>query len=195
MTFSLPLALALWLALCVGMNFVFKGNRRLVGYIAYYEKVYEAAREKPLGDLPRLDCFVSPTRVSLWFKELRHLRKDALCKLNSEVPLDSWKYKRKILPFSVFASGTIGVGMAWIAYGNLILNSTATWMILLEAHAFFAVLLFLFYWLFFAVMVIDALIKFGTAIAPPKQLFNIGVAIIAVLIYFFVVSSLRSAML
>ena len=190
--FALPLALVLWLFFCLGMNFIFRGNRELAGAIAHYDKMYESSGKKELRDFPDLDCFVRPSHVSSWFKEFRQLRRASLEKLKRDIPCQDRRYRRRIFPFSLVATGVIGIAAAWIAYGTLILNSTIPWMILLEGHAFFSVFLFLFYWAFYAFMSLETLPRYGMVIAPPKILFNVCFAIIATLVYIIITSAIRN---
>lgn len=177
LTFSFPLALILWLFLYLGMHFIFKSNQKLIKSIAYYKENRDTFRRKKIKALSSMDLCIESERALFWVKDFRQLRKTALLQLNGNVPSECFNFKCKVLPFSVFTTGTIGIGVASLTYENLIQNPTSFGMILLENYAVLSSILFVLYWIFYAA---SATSMNGIILNGHKKTFNILFAIFSV---------------
>lgn len=158
--FSLPVALVLWFITYCMMYFIFKTHRKLLGFIAFCD---DEKRETPLTKeqsslLSQLYHCFKVLRVSSWVKSFNEIKSDALRKLEKEIDHNGLRFKHQRIPFSCFASGTIGVVVAAFGvYGSLIANSTSFWLILLDNYVGVSCVAFPVYWLYYFLEVHDGM--------------------------------------
>ena len=149
--FSLPVALVLWFITYCMMYFIFKTHRKLLGFIAFcaVEKQKALLGEVHSNPILQLNHRFKVLRVSSWVKSFNETKSDALRKLEKEIDHNGLRFKHQRIPFSCFASGTIGVVAAFGVYGSLIANSTSFWLILLNNYVGVSCVAFPVYWLYY----------------------------------------------
>lgn len=179
LTFSLPAALAVWLLICFLMYFIFRNNRRLISCIVYYEQNKAALSSRQLRMFSKLNPCVTSTHITSWIKDFQRLRREMLYKLESDAHSNRLKQKRKILPFSFFASGTLGLFVTLFTYGDLIDHSNSFLILLLENYTLLSCVLYVLYWLFYFSSVAN---RFHTMYGH-KRLFMILFAAFSILMY------------
>ena len=158
--FSLPVALVLWFITYCMMYFIFKTHRKLLGFIAFcaVEKRKALLGEVHSNPILQLNHRFKVLRVSCWVKSFNETKSDALRKLEKEIDHNGLRFKHQRIPFSCFASGTIGVVVAAFGvYGSLIANSTSFWLILLDNYVVVSCVAFPVYWLYYFLEVHDGM--------------------------------------
>lgn len=179
LTFSFPVAIAIWFLIYFLMNFIFRNNRRIISCIVYCEQNKAVLNRQQLSLFLQLNPCVLSTYITLWIKDFRRLRRKVLYKLDSDIHINHLKYKCKILPFSFFASGIIGISVALLTYGNLVENSDAFLILLLENYTILSCALFALYVLLYFSLVGNVFhYMYGH-----KRLFKILFAIFSMIMY------------
>lgn len=125
LTLLFPVAFYVWGLTFVLMHFVFGSNNRIISYIDRCDRNKISINSRQLN--PYLTC----ERITSWVQDFRHLRR----KVCGEISIKNSKSKCGIMPFPIFASGTIGISAAFFAYGCLFENCDSFLARLLENYA------------------------------------------------------------
>lgn len=153
LTFSFPIALVIWLTVCLLANYLFKNNRRIVCYIVHLEQNKNALTNRELKLLSQLNPYLTSVRMVLWIKDFQRLRKESLYKIDCNDHTNHFRNKCKKYLFSFLATGAIGIMASLLIYGHLVENSSSFLMLLLENYAILScVLLTLYALLYFSLV-------------------------------------------
>ncbi len=179
MIFSFPVALAVWFLLYFLMNFIFRNHRRIISCIIYCEQNMTALTSQQMKLFLQLNPCVKSSNIASWTKEFCRLRKEVLYKLDNNIYVKHLNFKCKMLPFSILASGMIGIWMALLTYGNLVENGNSFLLLLLENYAILSGVLLALYVLLYLSLVGNVLhYMWGQ-----KRLFKIIFAIFSIIMY------------
>ena len=150
LAFSFPVALAAWLLMYFLMGFIFEKNQRILSKITHCERNKTANEKHQPSLVSQLNPYVTSISIASWIHDLRRTRRYVL----SSPPLvDCSNFRYEILPFSFFATGTIGASTALLIYKNLVDHCDSFWMLLLENYASLAFILFPLYIFLYAYFV------------------------------------------
>ena len=153
LTLSFPIALATWFIVFFLMSYIFRDNQRIISYFAHCELNKNMLNRRQLRLYSQSNSNLSSTRITLWIKDFYCLRRRTLYNLNSDIHTNHSKHKCKILPFSLFASGTIGISVSLLTYGCLVENSSLFLMNVLENYAILSCVLVVLYMLLYFALV------------------------------------------
>ena len=143
--FSLPTAIIIWIVIYFFMNILFAGNRRIRSYATYCEQNKEKLTHHQLKLSSRLKSDIKFSQTIMWAKVFFVERKEVLNILNREQLVKKTELKFRLLPFTLFAVGTIGVDISLLIYGGLIDKHRLIPLILLENYTILASALFVLY--------------------------------------------------
>lgn len=151
--FPLPLALILWGIAYLFMHLVFSKNRELIAQISHLDQNKPFLQKEQAKTLAQAKDYLSCANVLSWHKDFKKLREECLatvriCKKNPQIVS-----RRRPLPFSLFATGAVGLSLSFCAYGAVMAEPTQLWQIFLENYAIFACILFaLYFFMYFCCM-------------------------------------------
>ncbi|MBQ9736714.1 MAG: hypothetical protein IJV96_08025 [Clostridia bacterium] len=149
----LPTALLVWSGAYLLMHLVFFKNRELLAHIARFDQNKPFLREEQEKTLAKAKNYIPCAHALLWHKDFGNIRRECFAVIKACKETPQIAYRRRPLPFSLFATGTIGLSLSFCAYGAVMEEPTQLWQILLENYAILACILFaLYFFMYFCCM-------------------------------------------